>query len=229
MSRFVEVNLSDPAKFDRLVQNLGAISFIRYLQQVLEREGKLIVSHIRRTQFKGGKTTLARRSGLLARSIRSEVEIGTIPQIRVGVFEGAALSYAAIQEYGTKDLAQDSPFSPIVPKRAKALAVPVPDGPAVDAAGLSKYKSPRDFPGKLRFIPLKGGNLVGALVQVAPYQKRPRGSKREINLDRAKFVYLLLSKVSLRPGRFLRRGIAQQSPRLARNLSLAIKDYIERA
>lgn len=230
MSRWVDLKFEDPAGFKRLADNLGRTQFIRYLRGVLIREGKLWVAHIRRTQFKGGPTTIDRRSGLLAESLDSQVTIQrNIPTVRVGVFEGDALNYAAMQEYGTKDLSPDSPFNPILPRKGKALAFPVPRGGAANPDGTSKYRSPRDFPGKLKFVPVKKGSVVGLLVKVIDYRRRRPGTSRTINVQRAQVVYLLLSKVSLRAGRFLRRGAEQYAPRLSQNLSLAIADYIERA
>jgi len=92
-------------------------------------------------------TRMRTRSGALRRSIRGTAS-GTTVTVTAGEHGGEPLKYARIQELG----------GTVRPTRAKYLSIPV--GPALTAAGVSKYASPRQVPG-LHFVQsLKGQPLL---------------------------------------------------------------------
>lgn len=94
------------------------------------------------------------RSGRLRASIRSLVEPSTEGGLDLKLSAGGGreggsseVVYARIHELG----------GTIRPVRRKWLAIPLP--PARTAAGVSRYKTPRDVPG-LHFVTSKRGNLL---------------------------------------------------------------------
>lgn len=149
--------------------------------------------------------SLRRRTGTLARSVEGVYEVvNGLPRVRVGVFRGPARAYARIHEFG----------GVITPKRAKTLAVPV--GPrAVTPAGVSKFASPRLYPGELQYIPINRGNLAAILVDARDANKKAEG--------RMKATYLLLRRVKIKPRPYLRPGIMEYLPELASEVNRAIR------
>jgi len=148
---------------------------------------------------------LRRRTGNLARSVEGVYEIvDGLPSIRVGVFRSPARAYARIHELG----------GTITPKKAKSLAVPVGAG-AVTPAGVSKYASPRQYPGDLQYISINRGNVVGILVDPKEKRKEQEG--------RMKATYLLLRRVKVKARPFLRPGVMAYLPELAKEVSRAVR------
>jgi len=78
-----------------------------------------------------GRPGLKKRTGDLSRSFFFKTTGTMVDGNVVGSFYTRS-KYAAIHEFGKT----------ITPKKAKRLAVPVPNGPALTAAGVNKYKSP---------------------------------------------------------------------------------------
>lgn len=108
----------------------------------------------------GGPPGVRRRTGNLARSFYTTVQsTGTE---HVGVI-GSRAPYAKVLEYGTGYL----PGGKIVPKRAKALAVPIQGGPAMTAAGVYRLGAgrlrdvlPQQFPDVSFFVTGSGDRAV---------------------------------------------------------------------
>lgn len=155
-----------------------------------------------------GHPALRRRTGSLMRDLTTFAELhGGVPSIQAGIFRGPSTRYAAVQELGTKDKNPNSPFDPITPKKAEALAVPV--GPALTPAGVPRYIGPRDYPKHLVFAPWFRPNAVGGLYDDASMRKEVKAANREnrpIDLKNVLLVYMLLRKAEIPPHYFLRTG-----------------------
>lgn len=148
---------------------------------------------------------LKRRTGMLARSVEGVYEtVSGLPRVRVGVFRGPAVAYARMHEFG----------GVIKPVKAKSLAVPVGKG-AITPSGVSKFSSPRNYPGELDFIPILRGNLVGILVDPKEKNKAEAGRMRA--------TYLLLRRVKVKPRPFLRPGVMAFLPALTKEVGNEIR------
>jgi hypothetical protein len=106
----------------------------------------------------------------------------------------------------------------ITPKKAKSLAVPVGAG-AITPAGVSKYDSPRQYPGELQYIPINRGNLVALLVD-------PK-EKRKAEGERMKATYLLLRRVRVKARPFLRPGVMAFLPELTQEVGRSIRKVLD--
>ncbi len=218
---------------EELIARFDEDAIRRAVLRFFQREALRIAGFITREYLSGQR--LKRRTGSLARSIVGDAQtINGLPAFRVGVLRGPALKYAGIQEYGTKSADPESPYPDIVPKKAKALAQPV--GPALTPAGVPRYKSARDYPYELKFIPFRRGisrggvssdksqTGIGGLYEARSLRKDASG---EVDIEKAKLVYLLLGKVILQPKRFLRDGWQKSAPQFAANLLEFLVDYLE--
>lgn len=159
---------------------------------------------------------LKRRSGALARSLigRAVYDSRGLPGLRVGTFRGPADRYAAVLEHGTRGLNPESPFPTIVPVRARYLAMPVDD--ALTPAGVARWRSPRDFPGRLVFIPFrKSGIAVGALYDARSLRRAGGG---RVSLESARKLWVLLKKLDLPAYHYLRSGLREFVPQIATEL-----------
>lgn len=161
----------------------------------LEREAKGAANTARQL----ASTRLRQRSGRLARSIDSRVRISRRKaSLEIGVFKGAARRYAAIQDQGTRG--RGGSFPTIVPKRAKALAIPV--GAALRSDGSAKYRGPRTDRVPMSAIYFKNPsnpNVIGALYSTRALRDHRRAKKPGLPPAR----WLLVRKTDLRPRRFL--------------------------
>lgn len=147
-----------------------------------------------------GPGTIKRRTGNLARSIVGFGNVeGGRPGFEVGVLRGPALAYAGVQELGTKGKNPASPYPTIVPKRGKALAIPV--GPALTPAGVARYLGPRSYPTPLHFEPILRGKVIGRLVT-----------------EHDETAYLLLRSVDIAPKHYLQTGVEKALPQLVLDL-----------
>lgn len=187
-------------KLGRLAQQFqtrfGAPALNAFLVAELQKLSSFVAGKIIKTQLSGG-AGIKRRTGTLARSIIGVAQIqNTVPTLKVGVFRGPALSYAASLDQGAT----------IVPKKAKALAIPTKDGGALTPAGVDRYGGPRQFPEPLKFIPFRSAkpNVVGGLFKT-------RGQDLIL-------VYILLSKVKIEARRYLRKGTLLAAPEVASRL-----------
>ena len=193
---------------DALYRRLSKAAFGAAIALAFTTSAPRVAAFISKNYLSG--QSLRRRTGTLARSVEGRYEMSNgMPRIRVGVFRGPARVYAGIHERG----------GTIYPRRAKALAVPVNN--AVTAAGVSRFDGPRSYPGKLSFVPISRGNLVGLLVDDAE-RNRQDGEKM-------KAAYLLLRKVRIKPRPFLRPGVMQYLPRLVEEVSDKIRRALDAA
>lgn len=137
---------------------------------------------------RGGSAVLA-DTGTLRQSITGKNPGGAISQ-EPGTLNkatgdyaqvGSRMIYAAIHNFG----------GTIVPKSAKALAVPMT--PEATKAG-----SPRRFPRPLKFIPSKSAKTIGLLVE---YTAKRRGKQPTI-----KAHYLLMKSVNIPRRKFMPRA-----------------------
>jgi hypothetical protein len=209
-----------------LERELGKTRFAKALLLFFNRQALLVAGRISKRFLSGQR--VKRRTGSLARSITgSGVLVKGVPGMRVGVFRGPALQYAGVQEYGTRGKSPESPYPTIVPKKAKALAVPVnPGGSSLTFAGVPRYTGPRQFPGKLRFVPFRRGMAIGALYPEAALKNAPKSPDGKLTLPRGKAAYLLLRKVDLPARHYLRDGFRQYLPELAESLARYIRDLV---
>lgn len=107
-----------------------------------------------------GPPGVKQRSGTLLRSWYTTIEGSGLDQ--VGAI-GSRARYAKVLEYGTAIL----PGGKIVPKRAKALAIPIPGSPAVTEAQVFKLGTrslrevlPQQFPDVTFFVTGSGDKAV---------------------------------------------------------------------
>lgn len=199
------------------------------LEKFFARQANIVAGRISQNYLSGQR--LKRRTGSLARSIIGVANRPPeIPGFRVGIFKGPALAYAGAQEYGTKGADPASPIPTIRPKKAKALAVPAPGGPALTPAGVHRYDSPRQFPRALRFVPFRqSGIAVGGLYEkqsLLDEQAAARRGSRPVSLRNAKLVYFLLSKIDLKPRRYLHDGLEDNLLEVAENLVAFLRDLV---
>lgn len=204
--------------------------------RVFARSSSRIASAISRNYLRGQSKSM--RLGVLARSIVGDAELfDGVPSFRVGVLRGPALRYAGVQEEGTRDQNPDSPYPPIEPRDAKALAIPIGKG-AVLPSGASRYESPRDYPGKLRFIPFRGARIaVGALYDEEDLKRRKledfdaadasHAHSKGLSLDNLRPAYLLVRRTSIKAGHFLRGGMDAGLPAVQTELAEFIASIIE--
>ena len=188
-------------------------SIYRKLAPVLSREATKAASYSVAQYMSGQRLKV--RTGALRRSVvgRFELYNGKLA-VRIGNIGGVQNPYAAVQEYGTKGENPDSPIPTIVPKRARALAMPV--GPSLTPAGVRRYQSPREVPEPLRFVPRTGSNksnVIGLLVTT------PKGATGEI-------AYLLLSQVDLKPRYYLRDGLKSSFPSISKAVGDTLKTIL---
>ena len=182
---------------DRIRSGTERESLYRALDALFHRHAALGAAHITKTMLSGQR--LSRRTGSLARSVVGiGVRVGGVPGMRIGILQGPALAYAGIHEHG----------GIIKPKKAKALAAPV--GAALTPAGVPRYPGPRAYPGKLRFVPINRGNLIGKLV--------------DEDDDDNEALFLLLRQVQVAPKHYLRDGMLRQVPLASRDASLLIRN-----
>lgn len=194
------------AYLKRLRKQIGKDALYEGILKYFDKAALKAAGRISRNYLSGQR--LKRRSGNLARSITGRGElVGGVPALRIGVFRGPALKYAGVQEYGTKGKNPDSPYPTIVPKRAKALAIPT--GPALTAAGNARVDSPRQWPEELFFVPMRRGRLVGLLMQ------RTR--------DGSIPVFKLMSAVDIAPKFYLRDGVQDAIPDIRAGLVELLK------
>lgn len=173
-------------------------------------------------------------SGDMARSIagRGELVGGRIPGMRVGGLRGPALRYFGVQEHGTKGKDSESPYPTIVPKKGKALSIPVDRGTgkrALTLGGVSRYSGAGADPRDLSFVPLHGKRLIGGLFETKSLQqerKRAAREKRPLDLDKARLAWMLVSAVDIEPKHFLRDGFARNLPDLMSQLTTFLAEIV---
>ena len=178
--------------------------FYKKVLKVFDEIG-LIAQNRAISHFLSGGRKLRRRTGSLAQSfVGGSTTYKGLPAVRVGVLKGPAAKYASVQEFGTKSKGGKLPD--IVPVRAKALAVPLwskaagfGSNKAVTASGVSRFESPRSYPGTLKFVPLRKGNVSGLLYDENDMTKDDQGNFNPIP---GQATYMLFRKVGIKPRPF---------------------------
>ena len=129
------------ARLEKRKQELRA----RITQEFQRGKANFMRSMVRERLSGASPSSLARRTGQLARSLDAVVVAHDKAVVMVG-FIGGGVPYAKIHEYG----------GTITPKNGKYLAIPL--GPAKTKGGDVKGQgaSPRNWPNKLIFIKAKG-------------------------------------------------------------------------
>lgn len=202
-------------KLQAIEERFGVDRVNRLMLTFFRRQAPLAAGYIRRNMLSG--QLLKRRSQKLATGVEGLAnEVAGVPSIRVGVFRGPALLYAKAQEEGAE----------ILPKNAKALAMPV--GNAVTAGGQPRYDGPRSYPGDLKFIPFtKSGIAIGGLYDVNELAKAKKNGR---DLSSIQAAFILLRRTRLKGVHYLRNGMAQYLPIMAKEFLKYARDvYAGRA
>lgn len=207
------------------------LAFMKKVQQLTSREflyhqivgffnsqgvaGELMAVVTKQFTVSGVRTRTGQgRESILA---RGELYSG-YPAVRVGALRGPAVKYMGIQEFGTRGKNPDSPYDTIRPRNAKALAIP--ENKALTPAGVPRWASPKDYPGKLHFIPFRRGLAVGALYDDKEVAKIDRAVARHQLPDFRDFkaLWLLVRQVDVAPHYFMRDGFNAFLPTLVKRL-----------
>lgn len=190
----IELTAEGKRALAQLRENVAPQRAQQQLATFFDREASIIAGQISRKIGSGG--LLHRRTGNLARSIVGFASlVDGRPGFEVGVVRGPALRYALVQELGTKGKNPESPIPDIVPRQAKALAIPV--GPALTPAGVERYEGPRNYPEPLSFRPSRKPNVVGVLVT-----------------EGEETAYILVRSVAIAPKHYLQDGVEGALPDL---------------
>lgn len=207
-----------------LEKELGKRKFEDKVIAFFNRQVLKAVGSIRREFFGKGKA-VAVRTGLLSQSITGRGErFQGVPAMRIGVFKGPALQYAGIQEFGTRGADPSSPFPDIVPKKAKALTVPIEKG--LTPAGVPRPFTARTYPGELRFIPFRSSGIAIGKLYDAKDVARATRKNGMINFARIKAVYLLITRAKIPGKHFLRDGMRKYVAELAINLGAFLRTLL---
>jgi hypothetical protein len=180
----------------RLEAAAGPGGMERAILAALERAGLRGVREARLSLTRSGK----QRTGNLRSSIRHEVRAGqqgaAETALIAGGTSGVPVRYAAMQEWGGTQ----------VPKNGKYLAIPVGKG-ALTPAGVARYASMRDYPGKLRWVPWGEGYVVVDPAR-GPKRKKPRGE----------IEYVLKKSVEITGRHFVRDGFDAAKAKLGEDI-----------
>ena len=207
----------------RLYESLGPERLAASLLRFFDRTAQIIASKVvaRFLRRDAPESRVDFHKGDLARSIIGRAElINGVPAMRVGALRGPAIRYAAVQEFGTHGKNPESPIPTIVPREAKALAIP--QGPALYGSGAVKYNKPREYPEPLEFMWIGRGKVIGRLVTLVELERERKLAKRDhrgLDYKAMETVYLLLKSVDIAPKYFLRDGFMEEMPLLASDLS----------
>jgi hypothetical protein len=203
--------------FDTLSSPSAVEDFVAFLSRELERQALRVASAVTAKSLSG--QILRRRTGSLARSVTGRVErVDGVPAIRVGIFRGPAANYAGILEKG----------GTIKPVKAKALAIPV--NHALTPAGVARYRSPREYPGRLIMRKFgQSGKAIGALYDEDEVEKAKVGKTSEdVDVLRAvKPLWLLVRSVKIPAYRWLSKPVIAFLPSLTADLSRRIREYVD--
>lgn len=210
---FFEIRFSPAGNkaYESIRQRLKPAQIFDEFAAVFKQQAPKVADYIRRNKVSG--QVLNQQSGDLARGIEGMMmrQGRGIPAIRVGVFRGRAVTYAGIQEEGTNDLNPKSPYPPITPKRANALAW-APDTSPAHGTGLG----PREWGADLKFVPFRGGRVaIGALYDSQQLTMARKGGGA-FSLRSLTAVFVLLRQVSIPAHHYLRDGMTEYLPLLAK-------------
>jgi len=156
-------------------------------------------------EAKGNATTSPKvRSGVLRRSIVGTLNgQGTTLRLELTAGgSGPAKEYAALQEYGGE----------VTPKKGRFLAIP--QGPALTASGVARFRSAREAP-NLRFIAIRGG-AMGLLVRDVPGRKA-----------RSEIFYVLVRRVKVPATLYLTRALEAVRARAVERIQSALAETVQ--
>lgn len=224
----LELTAASKRNLSTLVERTKPDRLARMFDRFFDAESAKAAGHVTGTMLSSQR--LRRRTGALARSIvGAAVRVRGVPGMKVGVFRGPgksslgssgkrreSLPYAAVQEFGT--VGKGGRYPTIVPRRAKALAVPT--GPALTPAGVPRYTGPREYPRELVFIPFRGPNAIGGLFE------KPRGRRRRRDVRSMRLAYFLLRRTDIAPTHFLRDGFRAYLPTVTKNLGAFLREQL---
>lgn len=207
MQLILELDKQSATRLQEIIRGLAPDILIKEIFALFEKAGARMAAHIIATKLSGDP--LKRRTGSLARSVvGGAIMRGNLPTIRVGIFRGPSLAYAAMQEYG----------GTILPKNAKALALPVND--ALTPAGVARYPSPRNYPSPLRFVPWKGAKAIGALYDADQLRRAKQ------NWAAVRPLWILMSSVDMPGKHYLMLGMREALPLIAKDLLDLLRNSI---
>lgn len=199
----------------KVAEQLDAKGLYKLLLELFAKLATKAAGFITATQLSGNP--LRRRTGSLAKSVAGRaMMVNGVPAFRVGVFRGPAVAYARIQEHG----------GTVRPVRAKALAMPVDD--ALTPAGVDRYGGPRQYPGRLTFVPFRNsGVAVGALYDAASLKAVTHS--KTVNYAAARRLYVLLKMAKIPARHYLRNGLRNYLPYIASELAGFLKGWVSAA
>lgn len=182
----------------------------------MERQGSLGAAKVTRNMLSGQR--LKRRTGSLARGMvgRAELRGQGLPALRVGVLRGPSLKYAEGLEDGAD----------IEAKPGKALAIP--QDAAKTKAGVSRWASPRDYPGELKLVPFRRSGVAVAGLFDADSMEAAKGPDGEVDLSRATLLYILVKRVHIPAFHYLRDGFNLFLPEFQVALADFVRDLFRR-
>lgn len=182
-------------------KSIGSGDLPRVIERVLTLGGHRFMARMQREHLSGptGPDSLSVRTGALRRSLFSTVARHGANAVSLLCSIGSNAPYARVHEYGAT----------IVPRSAKYLAIPL--AAAKTAAGVSRWSSPRDFPGELTFIKSKLGNKL--LVKFVGKKK----NKRMIPM------FVLKDSVTIPPRLNFENTFNQEADRITQEIRLAAK------
>jgi len=190
----IEIRL-DADGFNKAITEFPAKLFGEMGRAFRQVGGEFIVKLTRERLSGAGIKSLARRTGALVGSFGRVVFGENIDSLTLSIYSDS--KYAPIHEFG----------GTIVPRNTKYLAIPL--GPAKTAAGVSRYKSPRDVPG-LKFGGLsRAGNPLLRTVDGVP-------------------MYVLVKSVTIPPRLSMFTTWEQEANNIAVVLNTAIGEIIKR-
>jgi len=223
----IEMKPQDRRRLDQLLRDLAPAQIFALFKELFDQLGSRAAGFIVKNYLSG--QLLKVRTGSLRRSLTGRaVSLHGVPALRVGIFRGPTVAYAGVQEFGTRGVNPSSPYPDIVPRRAKALAIPLDkehggSGRALTPAGVARYVSPRDYPTPLRFIPFRrSGVAVGAL-----YDPEDLPDHGPVDLGAARATYLLLRRVRITPKHYLWRGLQFFLPEIAKGVHDTLKGVFD--
>ena len=181
------------AEFTARTEKLGAGGLLRTLRPSAVKAGLHGEGRVKLY----ATTRMRRRTGNLAGSVASDVQVKT-GELEIGLQAGGRrgsasqpVRYARIQEKGDT----------VRPKRGRFLAIPI--GPALTAAGVPRFHSPRDVPDLVFVQSLRGQPLLVKQGTGEPW-------------------FLLRRKVTIKPKHYLRDGARDAAKVLPSLLSAAV-------
>lgn len=135
--------------FEKALEKAPRVLFVN-MKETLKSTGRIFERELLKRRM-SGRPGLNRRSGALARSHTSTVKGRSIKSLSMmSGIGGPAAPYAGIQEEG----------GTVKPTKGRMLAIPLRQ--AKTAAGVARFKSPRDVPG-LFLVHTTSGNTILAL------------------------------------------------------------------